>query len=76
MVKTAEYIEKNADVFHRMVKIGAVPLSYLTYYKIYCFYKSLTKIPSKMERYTFTADSMKVSSETVRVAVRVMERTI
>lgn len=76
MVKTAEYIERNADVFHKMVKIGAVPVTYLTYYKIYCFYKSLTKIQSKMERYTFTADSMKVSTTAVRSAVSIMERAI
>lgn len=76
MVKVAEYIGKNMDVFKNMVKIGAVPPSYLNYYRIYCFYRTTGNIKSKMDRYYFTSDTMKVGTNTVREAVRIMESRI
>lgn len=69
----AEFIEKNIDTFKAMIKIGAVSPSYLNYYRIYCFYKSTKSLKSKMERYNFTADSMKTATNTVINAVKVME---
>lgn len=67
---------KNMEVFRRMVKIGAVPASYLNYYKIYCFYKSLDGVDRKMDRYYFTAESMKTNTTTVITAVKTMEGAI
>lgn len=76
MVKTAEYIKSNIDVFSKMVKIGIIPPSYLNYYKIYCFYETTSNIKSKMERYNFTALSMKASTNTVISAVKIMESRV
>lgn len=72
----ADFIEKNIQVFKAMIQIGAVPPSYLNYYKIYCFYKSTFHLKSKMDRYNFTAISMKTSTNTVISAVKVMESRI
>lgn len=75
-MRVADYLGKNMDVFRRMVKIGAVPASYLNYYKIYCFYKSLDCNGKKMDRYYFTAESMKTNTTTVITAVKTMEGTV
>ncbi len=72
----ANYIEKNIDVFKSMVKIGAVPASYLNYYRIYCVYSTTTNMKCRMDRYYFTSDAMRVSVNTVREAVRVMESKV
>lgn len=69
----ASYIEKNIDVFKSMVKLGAVPTSYLNYYRIYCVYSTTAKMKCRMDRYYFVSDTMKVSVNTVREAIRVME---
>lgn len=73
---TADFIKKNIDVFSKMVKIGAIPPSYLNYYRIYCFYRTTESLKSKMERYNFTAISMKTSTNTVISAVKVMEKRV
>lgn len=75
-MRVADYLGKNMDVFRRMVKIGAVPASYLNYYKIYCFYRSLDNQGKKMDRYYFTAESMKTNTTTVITAVKTMEGTV
>lgn len=72
----ANYIAKNIDVFKSMVKIGAVPASYLNYYNIYCVYSTTAGMKCKMDRYYFTSDATKTSVNTVREAVRVMETRI
>ncbi len=69
----ANYISKNIEVFKSMVKLGAVPPSYLNYYRIYCVYSTTTNMKCKMDRYYFTSDATKVSVNTVREAVKVME---
>lgn len=76
MVKVADYIQTNIAVFSTFVKLGSVPQSIMNQYKIYTFYKSLDKMPSKMDRYTFTAESLKTNVTSVRDAVREMERNI
>lgn len=76
MVKTGNYIEKNIDVFKTLVRIGAVPPSYLNYFRIYCFYRSLKNIKSKMDRYQFTAESMDTNTSTVMNAVKTMEKFV
>lgn len=74
--KVAEFLQENICVFSKMVKIGVVPSSILTHYQIYAFYSTLAKTPSKMDRYQFTADSLKINTTTVRNAVREMEKTV
>lgn len=72
----ADYIEEHCSVFSKMVKIGAVPPSYLNYYKIYMFYRTTGSMKSKMDRYYFTAESMKTNPTTVQKAIKVMESRI
>lgn len=72
----ADFIEKNIEMFKAMIKIGAVSPSYLNYYRIYCFYKSTAALKSKMERYNFTAITMKTATNTVINAVKTMETRV
>lgn len=69
----ANYISKNIEVFKSMVKIGAVPTTYLNYYNIYCVYSTTAAMKCKMDRYYFTSEATKVSVNTVREAIKAME---
>lgn len=69
----ANYIAKNIEVFKSMVKIGAVPVSYLNYYNIYCVYSTTAAMKCRMDRYYFTSEATKTSVNTVMTAIKVME---
>lgn len=71
-----QYIQENICVIRKLVSIGKVPQSVLNEYQIYAFYQSLSHMPSKMDRYEFTAESLKTNVTTVRNAVRLMEKAI
>lgn len=76
MVKVADYIESNLPVLHTLMKMRAVPLSFMNQYKIYMYYESLPESDAKMNRYEHTAISLRVSEKTVRNAVREMQKIL
>jgi len=58
------------------VKIGRMPLSIMTDYDIYLFYKSIDYEPAQMKRYGIVAKNFKVSINTVRRAIVDIEKNI
>jgi hypothetical protein len=76
MAKVGEILEKNVDSFKTLVRAGAVSTSYMNYFKMYTFYKSLNNIKSKMDRYQFVAENFKIDISLVRKAVSEMEKNI
>lgn len=76
MAKVAEYISTNMRVVQTFVKIGRMPLSIMTDYDIYLFYKSIDYEPAQMKRYSIVAKNFKVSVDTVRRAISNMEQKI
>lgn len=76
MAKVADLLEKNMDSVKDLLKAGVISTSYMNYFKIYVLYKSSSHIRSKMDRYQFVADTLNQSSETVRKAIKQMEKNI
>lgn len=76
MAKVAEYISTNMRVVQTFVKIGRMPLSIMTDYDIYLFYKSIDYEQAQMKRYSIVAKNFKVSVDTVRRAISNMEQKI
>lgn len=75
-MKVANYISSNIKVVQTFVKIGKLPLSVLSDYDIYLFYKSIDYETAPMKRYKIVADKFKVHVDTVRRAVVSMERNV
>ena len=76
MARVAEYMGAHMKVIQTFVKIGRVPLSVMTDYDIYLFYKSIDYEPAIMKRYMIVAKNFKVSVNTVRRAIVDMEKNI
>ena len=74
--RLVDLIEKNMPFVQTMIKAGKFPLSVMNDYDIYLFYKTITYEPAQLKKYSIVASNFKVSTETVRRAVREMERTI
>jgi hypothetical protein len=72
-MKTHELIQDNLEVVRRLIKIGAVPPTYLTYLNIYVVFVDCKKLGSKRKREFYTADVTKTSVSTVQRAIKVME---
>lgn len=76
MERVIDVINKNLDTINILLKIGRVPLSLMTDYEIYSMYLANENEPEKMKRYQKVAKYYKVSVNTVRKAVREMEKKI
>lgn len=76
MAKVVSVIDNNILVINQLIQIGRAPLSILTDYDIYRFFMAVVDEPKKMKRYKRVALNFKVSVETVRKAVRDMERIV
>lgn len=76
MVRVSDYIKTNIEIVKTLVKIGRVPLSVMTDYDIYLFYKSIDYENAQMKRYSIVAKNFKVSVDTVRRAIVGMEKKI
>jgi len=75
MAKVADYISKNICVIRKLIKVGSVPLSLMQNYDIYQLYLSTMEYEDKqMKRYLIVANRCKCSIETVRKAVREMQK--
>lgn len=72
-MKVVDYISNNMDAFKGFIKAGIICSSQISYFEIYTFYLTTSKMSSKMERYNFTAEVKGVKVTTVRNAIRVME---
>jgi len=76
MARVIDLIEKNISIVRTFVKIGRMPLSVMTDYDIYLFYKSIDYEPAQMKKYTIVAKNFKCSVDTVRRAVVGMEKVV
>lgn len=76
MARVADYISSNMKVVKTFVKIGRMPLSVMTDYDIYLFYKSISYESAQMKKYKIVSEKFKVHVDTVRRAVTEMEKTI
>lgn len=76
MERVIDVINTNLDVINVLLKIGRVPLSLMNDYEIYSMYLANENEPEKMKRYQKVANYYKVSVNTVRKAVREMEKKI
>lgn len=75
MARVIDVINENLKVINVLLKLGRVPLSLMNDYEIYSMYLNTAEEPRKMVRYKRVAKYFKVSVETVRKAVREMEKT-
>lgn len=71
-----DVLQEKAGSFRLMVKCGILPIHYLNYYEIYCFYSTLHNIEKKMDRYSFTAETLKTNEQIVMRAIKEMEREV
>lgn len=76
MVKLGDYITKNYDVVDKLLKSGKVPVSLKTEYEIYQYFNTTGHLKSTMQRYTNTAEAMRVSERTVMRAVKEMRKIV
>lgn len=76
MERLVDLLENNINVVNRFVKAGKIPLSLMTDYDIYLFYKSITYEKAQMKRYKIVSKNFKCSVETVRRAVSSMEKNV
>lgn len=76
MGRVVDLVEDNFKIVKTFVKIGRMPLSVMTDYDIYLFYKSITYETAQMKRYEIVAKNFKCSVDTVRRAVVGMEKIV
>lgn len=74
--RVIDILQDNMDATHLLSRCGLVSINVISDYSIYVFYSTLTKIPSKMDRYEFTAESMGCTSRKVAEVVSKMEKTV
>jgi len=74
MGKIGDYITENICTIRKHVKLGIVPLSLMQNYDMYLMVKSFEYEPKIMERYKKVAKISRCSVDTVRKAVREMEK--
>ena len=73
MGTVADYIAKNNDVVLNLHKMNLLPYSVMQYYEIYRISQTIYN-SKKMEVYQILADRNKCSVDTVRKAIREMEK--
>lgn len=76
MARVVEYISSNMKIVKTFVKIGRMPLSIMTDYDIYLFYKSIDYETAQMKKYDIVSRHFKISVNTVRRAIVDMEKNI
>jgi len=75
-MRTHDLIKDNLEVIRKLIKVGAVPPTYLTYLSIYAAYIDSKQLGSKRKREFYTADITKMSVSTVQRAIKVMESPV
>ncbi len=75
-MKVANYISSNIKIVQTFVRMGRMPLSIMTDYDIYLFYKSIDYEPAQMKKYRIVSEKFKVHIDTVRRAVTEMEKNV
>ena len=73
MAKVADFIARHNGIVLNLVKMKIMPLSVMQNYEIYQMVKAIDN-PKKMIVYGIVADKCKCSVDTVRKAVREMEK--
>ncbi len=74
MGKVADYIAKNNEVVLNLIKMNVLPLSVMQNYEIYQMYLAIHDEPKQMKRYGKVADRCKCHIDTVRRAIKEMEK--
>lgn len=74
MEKVADYIAKNNEVVLNLIKMNVLPLSVMQNYEMYRMVLAVTDEPKRMKVYERVANRCKCSVNTVRKAVREMEK--
>jgi len=76
MARVVDLVEKNISLVRQFVRIGRMPLSLMTDYDIYLFYKSIDYENAQMKKYLIVSKNFKCSVDTVRSAVVGMEKIV
>jgi hypothetical protein len=76
MERVIDVINKSLPTINTLLKIGRVPLSLMNDYEIYSMYLANSEEKAQMKRYKIVSDYYKVSVNTVRKAVREMEKLV
>jgi hypothetical protein len=76
MATVAEYIAKNNKTVLELRKMALLPLSVMQNYEIYQMVLAIKDEPKRMKVYQRVANHCKCSVETVRKAVREMQKPI
>jgi len=76
MARVVDLVEKNISLVRQFVRIGRMPLSLMTDYDIYLFYKSIDYENAQMKKYLIVSKNFKCSVDTVRRAVVGMEKIV
>lgn len=75
-MKKYDFIKKNYKLVQALARSGDVSIKTLTNYSIYSVYLGNKTLSSKMQRYQNTADTCKVSVQSVMRAVKEMEMRV
>ena len=76
MARVIDLVDKNIKLIKIFVKAGKMPLSIMTDYDIYKFYKTINYEKAQMKKYDIVAKNFKVSAKTVQRAVSEMEKNV
>ncbi len=71
----AEYLKDNNEVVLNLIKMNLLPLVVMQNYEIYQMVSAIQDEPKRMKVYERVANRCKCSVNTVRKAVREMEKT-
>lgn len=73
MAKKHEYISRNMTIIRKLVKTGDITNKLICDYQIYQVFQGYNTIQSKMDRYNYVAEDLKISTQVVMRAVKSME---
>ena len=76
MAKLKDWIKSNYKDVDRLTRAGVLSPTIKVHFEISQHFEASKHIPSKMQRYENTSEAMKVSTKTVREAVKNMKRDI
>lgn len=75
-MKLSDFIKDNYKTIDKLTKSGIVSTSLKSQFEMNEHFNNSKHIKSRMQKYENTAETMGVSSETVRKAVRKMNRRV
>lgn len=76
MERVIDVLEQNMSTIELLVKITKMPLSVISDYQMYVFFKSIDFEKRQMKKYAIVAAKFKVSQRTVIRAISEMNKKI